>query len=193
MWTCGGLSFCTCCKVPIPLPLPSPRARTGLSPLVPQPARGQALRFVHAFTRLSSRFLFFILGIPEPQREAQRLPAAATARLPYRPGHPPPAPLQGAAALGTESLRGGAQSVHRASSPAPFLGLTGGSRNAAMRSNGPLSLEAWRTPTLRGSPKPRRAGQGQRGTKAIFKSKGAAGSPSDIFFKTCIYLLNNVC
>lgn len=106
---------------------------------------------------------------------------------------PPPAPLQGAAALGTESLRGGAQSVHRASSTAPFLGLTGGSRNAAMCSNGPLSLEAWRTPTLRGSPKPRRAGQGQRGTKAIFKSKGAAGSPSDIFFKTCIYLLNNVC
>lgn len=64
------------------------------------------------------------------------------------------------------------QSTHQANSPAPFLHLTGGSRNAAMRSNGPLSLEAWQTLTLWGSPELRRAGQGLRGTKAIFKSKG---------------------
>lgn len=84
------------------------------------------------------------------------------------------------------------QSVHQANSLAPFLHLTRGSRNPAMSSNGPLSLEAWQTLTLWGSPKPRRAGQGLRGTKAIFKSKGQQAH-SWTFFKTCIYLVNNVC
>lgn len=68
------------------------------------------------------------------------------------------------------------QSLHRARSLAPFLHLTGGSRKPAPHANGPLSLEAWQTLPRQGSPKPQRAGQGLRGTKAIFKSKRATGS-----------------
>jgi hypothetical protein len=83
------------------------------------------------------------------------------------------------------------QNVHQANSPAPFLNPLSGSRKPAMCSNGPLSLEAWQTLLLWDSSKPRRAGQGLRGTKAIFKSKRAAGSQSDIFLN--LHLFSKLC
>lgn len=68
------------------------------------------------------------------------------------------------------------QNMHQANSPAPFLHLTGGSRNPAMRSNGALSLKAWQMFTLQGSPKPRRAGQGTERHQGHFQKQRAAGS-----------------
>lgn len=151
------------------------------------PSASPRSAFIHDSTCLSLLLLFFFLscplllvttGIPQVPRTAvgwrgaQSLPAGGgrhcfndldvSSPSASPPREPPP--------LGMHVPPW--QSVHQANSLAPFLHLTRGSRNPAMCSNGPLSLEAWQTLTLWGSPKPRRAGQGLRGTKAIFKSKG---------------------